>query len=89
MNGRVAVNHDPVADAIWVILARGEYIETRELDDRRRIDLAKDGSVLRVELLDVSDGVDVSGLPRAAEIAGELRRLGVPVVEAASSSVSA
>ncbi len=88
MDSTIKVAHDPVADAIWVTLARGDYAETRELDDRRRLDIATDGSILRIELLDVSDGVDLAELPRAVELARALGRLGIGVVEPVSGSVS-
>ena len=80
---RLRVKHDPTADAVWVVLSDGEYAETRELDSRRLIDVATDGAVLRVELLDVSDGVDVTGLPSAGKIAAALARQGLKIVQPA------
>ena len=79
MRRPIRVSHDPSADAVWIKISSGTYSETKELDGRRRLDVAADGTVLSVELLDVSDGVDLSDLPRAPEIERELRRLGVPL----------
>ena len=79
MRRPIKATHDPAADAVWIKMGSGKYAETKELDGRRRLDVAADGTVLSVELLDVSDGVDLSDLPRAAEIEQELRRLGVPL----------
>ncbi|HEV2123360.1 MAG TPA: hypothetical protein VGW38_11380, partial [Chloroflexota bacterium] len=57
------------------------YNETRELDSRRLIDIAADGTVLQVELLDVSDGVDLTDLPEADAIAAALERAGIRTVQ--------
>src|SRR5437016_11853373 len=81
---KLRVKHDPVADAVWVKLREGQYAETRELDSRRLLDIAADGTVLSVELLDVSDGVDVRDLPAANEIATALQRQGLRVIQTAA-----
>jgi uncharacterized protein YuzE len=83
---RLAVTYDPVADAVWIKLRRGTYAETRELDSRRLLDVASDGTVLSVELLDVSDGVDVAGLPAADDITTALERHGIRVLQPAPPS---
>lgn len=80
---KLRIKHDPVADAVWIMFQAGDYAETRELDSRRLLDLAPDGTILRIELLDVSDGVDVTGLPAAAEIATALATHGLKVVQPA------
>lgn len=79
---RMVVEHDPVADAVYVRLdpdVAGRRFRTRRLDARRLVDVAADGTVLGVELLDISSGVDLAGLPVADEIGAALRRRGIPV----------
>lgn len=80
----LAARHDPEADAVWIKLQRGVYAATYELDSRRLVDQAADGTALSVELLDVSDGVDVSGLPASQEIEQALRRLGIRILQPAT-----
>ena len=81
MKPSIHVTHDPAADAVWIRLGSGPYGETNELDDRRRLDVTAGGDPIAVELLDVSDGVDLSGLPHADAIETRLRRLNVPVIQ--------
>ena len=81
---KVTATHDPEADAVWIKLQQGVYAATRELDSRRLVDEAVDGTALSVELLDVSDGVDVAGLPASQEIAQALRRLGIRILQPAT-----
>ena len=66
-------NGYPEDDAIYLQLLDTEYGGGREVDDRRHIDLAKDGNVLGIEFLSVSDGVDLDGLPE--ELLPEISRL--------------
>ena len=49
------------------------------LDDATIIDYAADGSVVGVEFISPSRGVNLAGVPRAAEIEREVRRLGLPI----------
>ncbi len=78
---RLDAKYDPVADAVWITLNTRAYNETRELDSRRLIDIAADGTVLQVGLLDVSDGVDLTDLPEADTIAAALERAGIRTVQ--------
>lgn len=78
---RLDAKYDPVADAVWITLNTGAYDETRELDSRHLKDIAADGTVLQVELLDVSDGVDLTDLPEADAIAAALERAGIRTVQ--------
>lgn len=73
----IELSHDPRADAVYVRLSDAPFARTEQLDDARRIDYAADGSPVRVEILDVSRGADVAGLPEADEIAAHLRRIDV------------
>jgi uncharacterized protein YuzE len=49
------------------------------LDDATIVDYAADGSVVGVEFISPSRGVNLSGVPRAADIEREVRRLGLPI----------
>jgi uncharacterized protein YuzE len=76
----VKVSYDPAADAVfvWFNDRPSEYAE--ELDDRRNLVYAADDSVIGVELLSVSQGVDLRGLPHASAIADALRRQRIKVL---------
>lgn len=69
------LEYSEYADCAYVYLGEGDFARTRMLDDRRIIDLATDGSVIGVEFVDVSGGVDLEGIPERAVVAGLLSRL--------------
>ena len=71
--------HDPDVDAAYIYLAERPYAFGEDLDYRRRVDYASDGTPIGVELLYVSDGVDLRNLPRPDEIAEALRQLNIRV----------
>lgn len=72
---QMLVTYDPEADALYVKFRdkRGET-RTREIDDHRIVDEDDEG-VLGIELLFVSRGVTLDGLPRAEELREMLRSL--------------
>ena len=72
--------YDPVADAVYVKVADGAFDRTEHLDHARHLDVAKDGTVLGVELLYVSRGVDTVGLPEQAAIEKLLSEHGIRAV---------
>ena len=61
--------HDTQADAIYVSLSNKPHSYGKDLDDERRIDYAADNTEIGVELLNVSKGVNLDGLPRKDEVA--------------------
>ena len=61
--------YDAEADAIYIYLGEKPYAYGTDLDDERRIDYASDNTPIGVELLCVSDGVNLDSLPRIDEIA--------------------
>jgi uncharacterized protein YuzE len=88
-HGSLRIEHDPEADAVYVPFApsgtiRAQRARTRRLDRRRFVDETADGTVLGVEILAVSEGADLTGLPRADEIAAALRRHGLKVLTPAT-----
>ncbi len=73
------VEFDPDADVLYVHLADGEVDETLSLGDLRNIDRSKDGTVLGVEFVSASHGVDLSDIPFARKIAAAIGDSGFPV----------
>lgn len=71
------LERDPEADAVYVYLGRKKYAYGIDIDGQRRVDYSADGSPIGVELLNVSAGVDLTGLPRAGEIIGMLDAKGI------------
>lgn len=69
--------HDVEADAAYIYLSDEPYAYGRDLDDLRRIDYASYNTPIGVELLCVSKGVNLYGLPRKGEIAEILERNGI------------
>lgn len=69
--------HDPQADATYIYLSEKPYAYGKDLDDERRIDYASDSVPIGVELLCVSKGVNIHGLPCADEIADLLEDNGI------------
>ena len=74
------VTHSPNADALYVCLSDAEVERTRSLGDWRNVDLAADGSVVGVEFLGVSGGVDLNGVPERHQIEGLLKGLDLRVL---------
>ncbi len=72
-------NHDPEANAIYIYLSEKPYAYGRDLDDARRIDYASDNTPMGVELLWVSEGVNLDSLPHTDEIAEVLEVNGIKI----------
>jgi len=62
------MEYDREADAIYVYLSDASYAYGKNLDNERRIDYDADGNPMGVELLCVSDGVNMHDLPQSEEI---------------------
>ena len=60
----------------FVTVDRG-VVRTRALDENRLLDLDDTGEVLGIELLNVSHGVVLAGLPFSDELAALLREHGI------------
>jgi len=71
------LKYDAEADAIYIYLSEKPYAYGANLDDERRIDYASDSTPIGVELLCVSDGVNLDSLPRMDEIAEVLEISGI------------
>ena len=70
---------DKEADAIYIRLDEGEYSHGEDLDTERRVDFDAKGRAIGVELLCVSDGVNLESLPERALIERLLDERGVRV----------
>jgi uncharacterized protein YuzE len=72
----VHVEYDSEADAIYFTLRQPEgSVETEFVDDARYVDYDETGNVVGVEILGVSQGVDLSGLPEAERLAAALNAI--------------
>ena len=49
------IHYDPKADAVYIELAKGKYEVSREVSDSVVVDEDKNGKILGVEVLDVSE----------------------------------
>jgi uncharacterized protein YuzE len=70
------VTHDHEADAAYIGFTRGASLRQVQLDDGRILDYSADGSLVGVEILSPGRGVELTGVPRASEVAEALNRLG-------------
>jgi len=76
----VKFRYDKEADAIYVHLRDENYASGQELDPERRIDYAADGQPIGVELLCVSEGVDLRNLPEQEAISRLLSKHRIKVL---------
>ncbi len=68
------LEYDTEADALYVSLRQYEgRHHQRPLDDRRVVHLDEDGTPVGIELLFVSDGIDLDGVPDAEALADAIR----------------
>jgi uncharacterized protein YuzE len=75
----VKTSYDRKHDVVYVEFLAADSDQQVALDDTAIIDYAADGSVVGVEFISPSRGVNLDGVPRAADIEREVRRLGLPI----------
>lgn len=68
--------YDEDTDILYVEFRESLVAKTIGLGWWRNIDLAADGSVLGVEFINASAGIDLDGVPQREEIAAAIERLG-------------
>jgi len=61
--------YDKELDVIYIYLSDKPYSYTKPLDDTRNIDYAIDDTPIGIELLGVSEGVDIMDLPEQNKVA--------------------
>jgi len=61
--------YDANADCAYILINGLPYAYSQEIDETRFVDYAEDGTVIGIELLYVSGGVDTCDLPYEAEVA--------------------
>ncbi|HZS88669.1 MAG TPA: DUF2283 domain-containing protein [Chloroflexota bacterium] len=62
------ITHDHTVDAVYIYLRDVPYAFGHSLDYERRIDYGEDEKPMGVELLGVSHGVNLDGIPEADAI---------------------
>lgn len=75
--GKFIYKRDAEANAIYIYFSKKPYAYGIDLDNERRIDYAADNTPIGVELLNVSHGVNLDGLPNPDEIARILNAEGI------------
>ena len=73
------VEHSEGADAIYIQFAEVAVQRTEALDDRRMLDWAADGTLLGIEFLDVSGGIDLTGISQRQQLEPLLHEFGFPI----------
>jgi uncharacterized protein YuzE len=71
--------YDKTADAAYILINDLPHAYSKEIDDTRIVDYTEDGKVIGIELLYVSGGVDLSGLPYESELSKLLAKHHVKV----------
>lgn len=75
------LTHDPEADAVYIRLRPGgRPARTEHLDWERHIDYGEDGQPIGIEVLGISQGVDLSDLPEQEAVAHLLGEHQIAVV---------
>lgn len=73
-------SYDDKADAVYIRLRAVPYAHGEDLDAVRRVDFGADGQPIGVELLYVSEGVNVDDLPEQAMIGRLLEEHNIKVL---------
>ena len=73
------VSFDVEADVLYVRLSGAEVRKTVALSDLRLIDYAEDRSVIGIEFVGASAGVDLEDVPFAPDVARAIGDSGLPI----------
>jgi uncharacterized protein YuzE len=74
----LTATYDAEADALSIGFegsGPGRSVRTEHLDDRRFVDYDSQGRIIGIEVLDVSSGVVIEGLPEPGLVRGLVERL--------------
>jgi uncharacterized protein YuzE len=80
-------DYDKEHDAAYFAFSASAPARQDRLSGLRVIDYGADGSVVGVEFISPSLGLDLTGIPRANEIEREALRLGLPIVRPARATL--
>lgn len=71
------IRYDSDVDALYIKLREpvGKIVDTDFIDVARYVDYDEQDNVVGIEILDVTMGIDLSGLPEAERVAEALRLL--------------
>ena len=72
--------YDMNEDCAYILINKLPYAYSEEIDETRFVDYAEGGTVIGIELLYVSSGVDICDLPYESEIGKLLEKHGVKVL---------
>ncbi len=72
--------HDSEADAVYITLREAQYAYGDDLDCSRRVDFSADGKPVGIELLNVSQGVNVTDLPTRTAVERLLHQNNIAVI---------
>lgn len=81
------VEFDRRHDVAYFAFSAAGSVRQVKVDNTTIIDYADDGSVVGVEFISPSRGVNLAGVPRADEIEREVRRLRFPIRVASADVV--
>jgi uncharacterized protein YuzE len=73
-------------DAAYFAFSSAASVRQERLPGLRVIDYGADGSVVGVEFISVSRGLDLGGVPHAGDIEREARRMGLPILRKAGTA---
>lgn len=68
------IKYDKEADALYLYLSDKPYSHGVDLDKQRRIDYSADNEPIGIELLSVSKGINLEGLPEQEEVSRLLEK---------------
>lgn len=72
--------YDANADCAYILINKLPYAYSKEIDETRFVDYAEDGTVIGIELLYVSGGVDICDLPYESEVEQLLEKNDVKIL---------
>lgn len=73
------LEYDKRHDAAYFAFSSADSVRQVKLDNARIVDYGADGEVIGVEFISPSRGLDMTEVPRAAEIEKEARQAGLPI----------
>lgn len=76
---KTVLEYDESVDALYIEFASEPVASHVQLDDARGVDYATDGTVVGIEILSPSRGVELAELPNRRDVERVLRARGFPI----------